>query len=160
MKAIAVIFGLLILIFIFKLFDFSLGDEVNVYSLTCWVFQKNGMCASNGWSGNVNTYIVRANAQSVVDKKAEQEGLPINLTGCSVVDRNNWHCSYADHSATFGMANGQFWEEQGTNPPKMFGDAMKQHPANYVSRWQFLDTTSRNCGSAYLLCYAFYNFTL
>lgn len=50
------------------------------------------------------------------------------------------------------MASGKFWEETGVNTPKIFGDAMKQHPANYVSRWEYFNTTSRNCGVGYLPC--------
>lgn len=58
------LFFALVAVFVIKLLGINLGsDEVNVYSLTCWVFQADGTCASNGWSGNKNTYIVRANLQ-------------------------------------------------------------------------------------------------
>ncbi len=147
-----VILVVLVLVFIgIKLWN--PGDEVDVYSLTCWVPANNGGCTTTRWSGNKRTYIVNTGSQKVIDKNAEKEGIPINLTECSIVDKNNWHCMYSDNSATLGMASGKFWEEGGSNPPKIFGGEMKKYPPTYVSKWQYLSTISKGCDNWAPLCW-------
>ncbi|MBC2736569.1 MAG: hypothetical protein HF981_19570 [Desulfobacteraceae bacterium] len=69
---------------------------------------------------NISTY--RVKSDSVVHEIA---GMLVEYNRCTILDKDNWECTYSDKFGSFGFRDGDYWER-----PKLVNSKV-------VSRWEY-----------------------
>ena len=112
-------------VFIFWLdFPNRWSDKAYMYPLICSKEYKNDKCTSFELTANKITYrINEARAEVVILTK--EGSPPTALTNCSILDKENWECSYADGFGKIFLVDG-IRQNQDT-----------QQRFRFVSQWRY-----------------------
>lgn len=95
--------GAILLILFLYVMDWSfIGGGITAYEVVCPQDYKEG----NGCYALSNTTYYSNKSKQVVILKSDYS--IETLKKCTVIDNENWECSWDDESATFGFNNGQF----------------------------------------------------
>ncbi len=150
MKFIGFIAGLLIMLFIIRLFDINFSsNEIKIYSARCKDVVKYNHCDHLDYTGSVGTYQVDIDRQRVISSVGGTVGN--RFTKCVIKDKNNWRCSYGDDSADFGFNAGNYWETTTYNSNPIIKDIMEKN--YYPSRMEYINGAAKSCGSWYAVCF-------
>ena len=97
-------------LFIYESIDWGfLNSEITEYSATCNDVVVNNHCDSLAYTATPQVYKVSIERQQVLSWLATDKGETLQtFKDCSVVDRENWKCTYSDDSGTFGFEDGKY----------------------------------------------------
>lgn len=135
MKLSFIIISFLFLWTIFAFWDvFGDSDEVKVYPIS--------RTTSSPQSDGYPQYLpARIHEYKVLPSGVLYRGVDdvIELSNCSVFDVDNWTCSWADGSATFGMRNGEHYRRSVTDNVIEWMYVSRFRYVILECQWQFAD---------------------
>lgn len=122
------------------------GDMVG-YTKMCYEWSKDDDCLKY-YPSQPDIYKIDAGNNQVfrlnelsVDKYSK----------CTIADKQNWTCKYDDESGEFGFALGKYFS-RGLDSEKYSIKRLALEELG-ISRFQWLDSKSKECGLLYPLCY-------
>jgi hypothetical protein len=104
------------------------SNTITDYTISCTIDNLQGECPKEKWVQNPYiVYKINADTQVVVQQVQGQP--PDKLTGCAVIDKNNWKCTNG--------ARGGTWYQDGY----LYGIKDSNQPAfRHVARWEWIVT--------------------